>query len=96
MCRYILYLRRQGDGGIKGKKGRGGGGEGDCMVVKLMVIEGQCVCYELTFICTRQVGAAIPATLSDAVFTSTRQSKSSNLGKETGRETIMCIFTQKI
>ena len=31
-----------------------------------------------------QVGAAIPATLSDAIFTSTHQSKSSNLGKETG------------
>ena len=55
-------------------------------VGKLMVIEGQCGCYELTFICTRQVGAAIPATLSDAVFTSTRQSKSSNLDKETRRE----------
>ena len=66
------------------------------MVGKLMVIEGQCGCSVLTFICTRQVGAAIPATLSDAVFTSTRQSKSSNLGKETGREAIVCIFTQKI
>ena len=61
------------------------------MVGKLMVIEGQCGC---TFICTRQVGAAIPATLSDAVFILTHQSKSSNLGKETRRElkTIMCNF----
>ena len=45
-----------------------------------------CGCSVLTFVCTRQVGAAIPATRSDAVFTSTHQSKSSNLGKETGRE----------
>ena len=39
----------------------------------------------LIFICTRQVGAAIHATLhlSDATI---RQSKSSNLGKETERD----------
>ena len=64
------------------------------MVMSCVVaVEGQCGCSVLIFICTRQVRAAIPATLSDAVFTSTRQSKSSNLGKETGRELkiITCI-----
>ena len=55
------------------------------MVMSCVVaVEEQCGFSVLTFICTSQVGAAIPATLSDTIFTSTRQSKSSNLGKETG------------
>ena len=59
----------------------------------VVAVEGQCGCSELTFICTRKVGATIPATLSDAVFTSTHQLKSSNLGKETGRELkIITVF----
>ena len=63
------------------------------MVMSCVVTLGQCGCSVLIFICARQVGAAIPATLSDAVFTSTCQSKSSNLEKETGRELkiITCI-----
>ena len=64
------------------------------MVMSCVVAVGQCGCSVLIFICARQVGAAIPATLSDAVFTSTCQSiKSSNLEKETGRELkiITCI-----
>ena len=59
------------------------GKEEEIAVVKVngvVAVEGQCGCSVLTFIYTRQVGAAIPATLSDAVFTSTHQSKSSNLG----------------
>ena len=32
-------------------------------MVKIVVIEGQCGCSVLTFICTRQVGAAIPLML---------------------------------
>ena len=53
------------------------GKEEEIAVVKVngvVAVEGQCGYSVLTFICTRQVGAAIPATLSDAVFTSTHQS----------------------
>ena len=63
------------------------------MMSCVVAVEGQCGCNVLIFICARQVGVAIPATLSDVVFTLTCQSKSSNLDKETGRELkiITCI-----
>ena len=65
------------------------------MVMSCVVaVEEQCGCSVLTFNCTRKVRAAIPATLSDAVFTSPRQStKSSNLGKETG---IIISYSEKV
>ena len=63
------------------------------VIVMSCVVARQCGCSVLTFICTRQVGAAIPATVSDAVFTSTY--KSSNLRKETERE-IKIIRNSKI
>ena len=83
---------------VKEKK-KGEEEEKEIVVVMVMscvvVVEGQCGCSVLTFNCTRKVGAAIPATLSDAVFTLTHQLKSSNLGKETGRELKIIIQIQK-
>ena len=66
-CRYILYLRRW-----ERKKEREKEEEKEIVVVIMMscvvAIEGQCGCSVLIFICTRQVGTAIPATLSDVKF----------------------------
>ena len=72
--------------GGKGERGREGGGERNCGGNGDVMCSSSRRTMWLTFICTRQVGAAILATLSHVVFTLTRQSKSSNLGKKTGRE----------
>ena len=66
--RYILYP----DGRDLKKGEREKEEEKEIVVVIMMscvvAIEGQCGCSVLTFICIRQVGTTIPATLSDVKF----------------------------
>ena len=66
-------------------------------VMSCVAVEGQCGCSVLTFNCTRQVGAAILSTLSDAVFTSPRQStkSSSKLTLVRRLEEQLLFLTQK-